>query len=118
MKFDFGSGRFRQIVADLNLELVATQPSYALAKHSDLAKPSELAKLGSPWRPLHGAVGGGFMVRINEVGAGMSQQWWMYSTPPYKRSPHKRRILPSDILCRRRPVGVVRESHPIRGRTL
>jgi hypothetical protein len=42
-----------------------------------------------------------------------------HSTPPYKRSPNKGRILISDILGRRRPVGLcVRESYPRRGGTL
>jgi hypothetical protein len=40
---------------------------------------------------------------------------YSYSIPLYKRSPYKGRILPSDILGRRRPVGSVRESYPIRG---
>jgi hypothetical protein len=34
---------------------------------------------------------------------------------PYKRSPFKGRILLSDILGRRRPVGFVRETYLIRG---
>jgi hypothetical protein len=38
--------------------------------------------------------------------------------PPNKRSPYQVRILPSDILGRRRPVGFVRESYPVRGGTL
>jgi hypothetical protein len=41
-----------------------------------------------------------------------------YSVPPYKRFPYKGRILLSDILGRRRPVGFVRESYPIMGGTL
>jgi hypothetical protein len=40
-----------------------------------------------------------------------------YSIPPYKRMPYKGRILLSDILGRRRPVGFVREFYPIRGGT-
>jgi hypothetical protein len=40
------------------------------------------------------------------------------SIPPYKWSPYMGRILLSDILGRRRPVGFVRESYPIRGGAL
>jgi hypothetical protein len=43
---------------------------------------------------------------------------WAYSIPPYKRSPYNVRIPLSDILGRRRPVGFVRESYPLRGGTL
>jgi hypothetical protein len=41
-----------------------------------------------------------------------------YRIPPYKRSPYKGRILVSDILGRRRPIGFVREPYPIRSGTL
>jgi hypothetical protein len=40
-----------------------------------------------------------------------------YSILPYRRFPYKRKILLSDILGRRRPVGSVRESYPIRSGT-
>jgi hypothetical protein len=41
-----------------------------------------------------------------------------YSIPPCKRSPYEGRILLSDILNRRRPVGFVGECYLIRGGTL
>jgi hypothetical protein len=37
---------------------------------------------------------------------------------PHKRSPYEGRILLSDVFGRRRPVGFVRESYPVRGGTL
>jgi hypothetical protein len=43
---------------------------------------------------------------------------YAYSIPPYDRSPCKGKILPSDLLGRRWPVGFVRESYPIGGGTL
>jgi hypothetical protein len=38
--------------------------------------------------------------------------------PPKKRPPYDGKILPSDILGRRRPVGIVKESYPVRARIL
>jgi hypothetical protein len=53
-----------------------------------------------------------------KVGFCILQLGFPYNIFPYKRSPDKGRILMSDILGRRRPVGFMRESYPIRGGTL
>jgi hypothetical protein len=56
--------------------------------------------------------------RTHPKGRGKPLPLPLYSTPSYKRSPYKGRIHLSEILGRRRPVGFVRESYPIRGGNL